>query len=227
MGSRRIFLRLVILSMFIVALSSLGFAQGWQIVSAEYGAGNRRIDVTRRVRHLLRDNGNVPVDNDAMGGDPAPGEVKSLHIRATRPDGRFQDFNFREHESFNAGMFVAGPDEEDRDRDRDRDHDRGPGPVWGRGPRPSRGACFYKDINFGGDYFCMTAGQAYGYLPPGFNDKISAIRVFHAEVIIFNDHDFHGVSGQTRRNIGDLRNWRLPSDPGRSWNDRVSSLQVN
>src|SRR5208282_5980061 len=26
-----------------------------------------------------------------------------------------------------------------------------PGLVWGHGPRPNRGACFYKDVNFGGE----------------------------------------------------------------------------
>ena len=102
-----------------------------------------------------------------------------------------------------------------------------PGLVWGHGPRPGRGACFYKDVNFGGEYFCMQAGQAYGYLPPGFNDKISSIRVFHASVSFFNDHDFTGVSGQTRRSLSNLKAWPLPTDPRRTWNDRISSIQVN
>ena len=220
MGSRRTYLRFAILSLFVMVLSSLSFAQAWQIVSADYGAEGRRVDVTERVLHLIRDRGRIEINNETMGGDPAPGEVKSLHIRASRPDGRVQEFNYRERESFGAGMFFGGPPPGDNPPPP-------PGLVWGHGPRPNRGACFYKDLNFSGDYFCLNAGQAYGYLPPGFNDKITSIRVFHAEVIIYNDHDFHGVSGETRRSIGDLRNWRLPTDPGRSWNDRVSSIQVN
>ena len=72
----------------------------------------------------------------------------------------------------------------------------------------------------------MSPGQSFAYLPPGFNDRITSIRVIRAEVAIYNDRDFRGVNAATRRNIGDLRNWRLPTDRRRSWNDRVSSIQV-
>ncbi len=101
-----------------------------------------------------------------------------------------------------------------------------PGLVWGRGPRPNRGACFYRDINFSGDYFCMSAGQSYGFLPPGFNDRISSIRTFHAGVIFFNDHDFTGLRAETRRSLSNLKAWPLPTDPRKTWNDRISSIQV-
>jgi hypothetical protein len=101
-----------------------------------------------------------------------------------------------------------------------------PGLVWGRGPRPGRGACFYRDANFGGDYFCMKAGESYGYLPPGFNDKISSIRTFRAGVVFFNDHDFTGVRAETRRSLSNLKAWPLPTDPRKTWNDRISSIQV-
>jgi hypothetical protein len=36
------------------------------------------------------------------------------------------------------------------------------GPNWGHS-----GACFYKEINFGGEYFCMKRGESYANLPPG------------------------------------------------------------
>jgi hypothetical protein len=223
MGSRRTYLRLIILSVFVLAFSSLGLAQGWQIMTADYGAGGRRIDVTRRVMELMRDAGNFPINNETLGGDPAPGEGKALHIHASRPDGRVQDFDYREGERFDAGMFMRGPGGPGEGF---RGGGPGPGPVWGRGPRPRRGACFYRDLNFSGDYFCMTPGQSFGFLPPGFNDRITSIKIFRAEVVLYNDRDFRGVNGASRRSIGDLRNWRLPSDPRRSWNDRVSSIQV-
>jgi len=101
-----------------------------------------------------------------------------------------------------------------------------PGLVWGRGPRPNRGACFYRDANFGGDYFCMKAGQSYGFLPPGFNDRISSVRTFHAGVVFYNDHDFTGVRAETRRSLSNLKAWPLPTDPRKTWNDRISSIQV-
>ncbi|HEX4423781.1 MAG TPA: peptidase inhibitor family I36 protein [Terriglobales bacterium] len=103
---------------------------------------------------------------------------------------------------------------------------RGEGPVWGRGPRPNRGACFYRDANFGGDYFCMKAGQSYGFLPPGFNDRISSVRTFHAGVVFYNDHDFTGLRAETRRSLSNLKAWPLPTDPRKTWNDRISSIQV-
>jgi hypothetical protein len=101
-----------------------------------------------------------------------------------------------------------------------------PGPVWGRGPRPRRGACFYRDVDFSGDYFCMKAGQSYGFLPPGFNDRITSVQTFRARVVFFNDHDFTGLHAETRRSLSNLKAWRLPTDPRKTWNDRISSIQV-
>jgi len=105
---------------------------------------------------------------------------------------------------------------------------RPPGmPGWGHGPRPRQGACFYQNPDFGGEYFCLRAGNGYPNLPPGFNDRISSVRLFGgSRVAIFNDTDYRGVSARTRHNIRDLRNWRLPTDPRRTWNDRVSSIRV-
>jgi hypothetical protein len=101
-----------------------------------------------------------------------------------------------------------------------------PGLVWGRGARPRRGACFYRDVDFSGDYFCMKPGQSYGFLPPGFNDRITSVQTFHARVVFFNDHDFTGISAETRRSLSNLKAWRLPNNPRKTWNDRISSIQV-
>jgi hypothetical protein len=48
---------------------------------------------------------------------------------------------------------------------------------WGGGPMPRQGACFYQDINFRGQYFCVTAGEDLDTMPAGTNDRISSIRV--------------------------------------------------
>jgi Protein of unknown function (DUF3011) len=45
------------------------------------------------------------------------------------------------------------------------------GPNWGK----NAGACFYKEINYAGEYFCMRRGESYPNLPPGYNDRISSI----------------------------------------------------
>ena len=99
---------------------------------------------------------------------------------------------------------------------------------WGR-PRPPRvGACFYKEPDFRGDYFCLKLGENWSSMPPGFNDRISSIRLFRdAKVRIFNDPDFRGVNTRIRRNVNDLRRFRLPTDPSRTWNDRISSIAVH
>jgi AraC-like DNA-binding protein len=90
---------------------------------------------------------------------------------------------------------------------------------WGRPDSPRTGACFYRDSNFRGDYFCVNAGRDYSSLPSGMNDQISSVRMFGgAEVTIFQDSRFEGRSRNFR---GDVRNLK---DEG--WNDRLSSLRV-
>ena len=98
---------------------------------------------------------------------------------------------------------------------------------WGRPRPPQTGACFYKDANFGGLYFCLKQGQNWDAMPPGFNDKISSIRLFHgAQVRIFADSNFRGANSRIPRDVMDLSHFRLRNDPSRTWNDRVSSIAV-
>jgi len=97
------------------------------------------------------------------------------------------------------------------------------GPNGGR----NAGACFYKDINYSGEYFCMRRGESYPNLPPGYNDRISSIKVMHgSEITLYNDSNFGGRRGITRRDIPNLKGWRTADDPTRTWNDRVSAIQV-
>jgi len=126
------------------------------------------------------------------------------------------------------GFFGNGRDRgrDDRGRDdRGRD-DRGreyrgwnpnSGPVWGREVEPREGACFYEDAGFRGQYFCVPRGGTYASLPRGFNDRISSIRVFGANVRIYRDRDFRGRSTEIRRDAGNLRG---------NWRDTISSIRV-
>ena len=84
---------------------------GWQVVKADWGAGNRRMDVTKQVRRLLNGNRRVPVNNDTMGGDPAYGVIKTLRIQATNARGQSQQFTYREDSVINASQFSnnGGP----------------------------------------------------------------------------------------------------------------------
>src|SRR5260370_19429143 len=60
--------------------------ESWQIVRAEYGHRNQVTDVTDILKDLVGRggvNGRVAVNNQTMGGGPAPGRDKALRIIAT------------------------------------------------------------------------------------------------------------------------------------------------
>jgi hypothetical protein len=90
---------------------------------------------------------------------------------------------------------------------------------WGRERFPDSGACFFKDADYRGEYFCVGVGANVGRVPDDMNDQISSIRVFgKAEVTVFRDVRFGGGSTRFGSSIRNLK------DEG--WNDRISSLQV-
>jgi len=90
---------------------------------------------------------------------------------------------------------------------------------WGRPSTPSIGACFYEHINFEGEYFCVRLGDRIEMVPEGTNDRISSIRLFgDAEISVFRDRDFSGISHHFETSTRDLR------DSG--WNDTISSFRV-
>jgi hypothetical protein len=101
---------------------------GWQVVKADWGAGNRWMNVTNQVRRLLSGNGRVYVNNDTMGGDPAYGQYKILRIQATNSRGQTQQFTYKENSTIDAGQFNnnGGPG--------------GPGYPGNPGYRPPPGA---------------------------------------------------------------------------------------
>jgi len=82
---------------------------------------------------------------------------------------------------------------------------------------PTDGACFYRDVGFRGDYFCLRAGESTNSLPPALNDEISSVRIFgRATVVIFEDAGFRGASVQFGSDAQSLD----------SWNDKISSIRV-
>ena len=72
------------------AASAMG--QGGEFVSAEWGVQGRRVDVTPRVRSLMR-NGvlNFEVTRFVLGIDPDPHRVKDLIIRVRRWNGKIEE----------------------------------------------------------------------------------------------------------------------------------------
>jgi hypothetical protein len=100
-------------------------------------------------------------------------------------------------------------------------------PRWGH-PRPPRaGACFYKEAGFSGQYFCLRAGDRWPTMPPGFNDRISSVRVFGGALVqIFENGNFDGRRLRVDHDVDTLARYRLPGDQSKSWNDRISSIAV-
>ena len=91
-------------------------------------------------------------------------------------------------------------------------------PVWSRSDRtPREGACFYEDANYRGQSFCVPRGATYNALPRSFNDRISSIRVFGAEVRLFQNRNFRGRSTEIRSDTPNLRG---------NWKDNISSIRV-
>jgi hypothetical protein len=77
-------------------------AQGGELVAAEFGAGNRRIDVTSQVRSFMHDGVlRLDVTDQTFGADPARGHVKELFIRIKHWDGNVEEFRFPEYAHVN------------------------------------------------------------------------------------------------------------------------------
>ncbi len=118
--------------------------EGWQIQRADYGFKNHRSDVTDILKDLIERggvNGRVAVNNQTMGGDPAVGKDKALHIFARNRRNEEREFNYNEGGFVEARMFTVRRDDRDdhpanygnRDRDdhpaNNVDHDRDARPA--------------------------------------------------------------------------------------------------
>ena len=83
-------------------LAGLASAQGGELVAAEFGAGNHRIDVTRQVRSFMHDGVlRFDVTDQTFSADPARGHVKELFIRIKHWDGQVEEFRFPEYAHVN------------------------------------------------------------------------------------------------------------------------------
>jgi hypothetical protein len=99
--------RIPALAVLLVAFASVATAQQFQILRAEYGYGNRWVDVTQRLRELARDNATFRVSNDIFGVDPIEGQVKSLRISVRGPRGENRTFEFPERSVVDGSQFTG------------------------------------------------------------------------------------------------------------------------
>jgi hypothetical protein len=92
--------------------------EGWQIVRAEYGHRHQATDVTEILKDLIGRggvNGRVLVNNQTMGGDPAPGRDKVLRIIAKNRRNEEREFSYNEGGFVEARMFNVRRDRDDWD----------------------------------------------------------------------------------------------------------------
>ncbi len=107
--------------------------EGWRITRADYGFKNQRNEVTDILKDLIGRggvNGRVAVNNQTMGGDPAIGKGKSLHILARNRRNEEREFNYNEGGFVEVRVFNVRRDDRDerpanysgRDHDDRDDH---------------------------------------------------------------------------------------------------------
>ncbi len=80
----------------------------WEIVRADYGSGNRWVDVTDRVRSLVQDNSlNFRVDANTLGASERQGRNRTLRLLLKGRDGSTQQMTFRESQQVNLQVYNA------------------------------------------------------------------------------------------------------------------------
>jgi hypothetical protein len=91
-----------------VLLAATALAQQYQIISADYGAGDQRVDVTQKLQQIASSNRTFRMGNSTFGVDPAPGQVKTLRIfaRDTR-NGSTRSFEYREGATVDGAQFSG------------------------------------------------------------------------------------------------------------------------
>lgn len=117
------FATLACLTMAAALFASSASAQtgNWMVMRADYGFRAQRKDVTGIVKDLISRggvNGWVVVNNQMMGGDPAPGADKVLRIYARNSAGQDQEFDYAEGRLVPANMFFARVADRDDHADR-------------------------------------------------------------------------------------------------------------
>jgi hypothetical protein len=128
----------LVLALIISASSVASQGAAWQFTRADYGFRTQRADVTKLLRELISHGGvnnRIAVNNQTMGGDPAPGANKVLRIFARDSRNEEHEFDYNEGTLLPANIFFVriadrdergGPDDHDRFHgapDRDDRHD--------------------------------------------------------------------------------------------------------
>jgi hypothetical protein len=96
-----------VLIVFVVLSALAAAAQKYEIVRADYGYGNQRIDVTQRLREVVCRQDRFRMGNSTFGTDPAPGNKKSLRIYTRAPNEREQMLEYAESSTIDSSQFAC------------------------------------------------------------------------------------------------------------------------
>ena len=100
---------LVLLLLILLPVFAWGAPKRGEIIRADYGAGNNWVEVTQRVRSLIRGDAlNFRVDNATLGEDPAPGELKVLRLEVRDKNGRTRQLTYQENQYVRLRGYSAG-----------------------------------------------------------------------------------------------------------------------
>jgi hypothetical protein len=97
----------IAIMIFAGASAVISAAQAYTVLRADYGAGDRRVDVTQQLRQIARSNERFRMGNSTFGTDPAPGQVKTLRIMARGVYGKTRIFEYREGETVDGSQFSG------------------------------------------------------------------------------------------------------------------------
>ena len=92
---------------FTVAAASTAAAQPWEIMRADYGAGNQRRDVTGQFQQVVCSRTRFRMGNSTFGFDPSPGNKKSLRVYVRGGRGRETMQEFPESSTIDGSQYVC------------------------------------------------------------------------------------------------------------------------
>jgi hypothetical protein len=95
------------LTLFAVCSAVLAAAQQYEILRADYGYGDQRVDVTQRLREIARSDTRFRMGNSTFGVDPAPGRKKTLRIIARGAYGKTRTFEYQEGSTVDGSQFSG------------------------------------------------------------------------------------------------------------------------
>jgi hypothetical protein len=98
---------LMVVTLFTVSSAMFAAAQRYEILHADYGYGNQRVDVTQRLREVVSTHSTFRMGNSTFGVDPSHGNRKSLRIFVRGPRGETQTLEYQESSTIDSSMFLA------------------------------------------------------------------------------------------------------------------------